>query len=112
MTETLIEAHNPARGLGGIRDYESTLRPLLDRFGFEVLTMFRFDLDVVYDKLAWRRRIAASAGIVNLSTEAADAFDRDLSEMLGDRFPGDTVQTPHRVWGMVGRRRGVEPGTE
>ena len=112
VTEALIEAHNPAWDLGGVRDYEPSLRPLLGDAGFEVLATFRFDVDVEYGTTAWRRRIGASAGIVNLSAEAADAFDRDLSEMLGDRFPGDTVQTPHRVWGMVGRRRGVEPGTE
>ncbi len=100
-TEALIEVHNPAWDLGGIRNYEPTLRPLLDRTGFTVQVTFRFDMDVVYDQLAWRRRIAASAGIVNLSPDEAAAFDRDLVQMLDERFPGDEVHTPHRVWGIV-----------
>ncbi|MBT3246261.1 MAG: methyltransferase domain-containing protein [Actinobacteria bacterium] len=100
-TEALIEAYNPAWDLGGIRNYEPSLLPLLDRVDFKVVVTFRFDLDVVYAEPAWRRRIAASAGIVNLPPEEAAAFDRDLAEMLAERFPGPEVHTPHRVWAIV-----------
>ncbi len=102
-TEELIEAYNPAWDLGGIRDYEPTLRPLLARSGFEVLEMFRFDMDVVYGEVAWRRRIAASAGIVNLTPAEADRFDAELAGLLAERFPGEMVHTPHRVYGLVSR---------
>ncbi len=100
-TEALIEAYNPAWDLGGIRNYEPSLLPLLDGIGFKVVVTFRFDLDVVYEELAWRRRIAASAGIVNLPPGEAAAFDRDLAEILAERFPGVEVHTPHRVWAIV-----------
>jgi len=100
-TEALIEAYNPAWDLGGIRNYEPSLLPLFDRVGFKVLVTFRFDLDVVYAESAWRRRIAASAGIVNLPHEEAAAFDRELAAMLAQRFPGPDVHTTHRVWAIV-----------
>lgn len=100
-TEALIEAYNPAWDLGGIRNYEPSLLPLFDRVGFKVLVTFRFDVDVVYAESAWRRRIAASAGIVNLPHEEAAAFDRELAAMLARRFPGPDVHTPHRVWAIV-----------
>ena len=100
-TEALIQVYNPAWDLGGIRNYEPSLLPLLDRVDFKVVVTFRFDLDVVYEEPAWRRRIAASAGIVNLPPGEAATFDRDLAEMLAERFPGTEVHTPHRVWAIV-----------
>jgi SAM-dependent methyltransferase len=100
-TEALIQAYNPAWDLGGIRNYEPSLLPLLDRVDFKVVVTFRFDLDVVYEEPAWRRRIVASAGIVNLPPGEAATFDRDLAEMLAERFPGTEVHTPHRVWAIV-----------
>ena len=100
-TEALIQVYNPAWDLGGIRNYEPSLLPLLDRVDFKVVVTFRFDLDVVYEEPAWRRRIVASAGIVNLPPGEAATFDRDLAEMLAERFPGTEVHTPHRVWAIV-----------
>jgi hypothetical protein len=47
--------------------------------------------------------VRASAGVgASLSPEAVERFDADLARLLCDRFPGDAVDTPHRVFAVVG----------
>jgi|TARA_B100000678_G_scaffold231771_1_gene200530 hypothetical protein len=38
---------------------------------------------------------------LDLSAEAAAAFDVQLAEVLAERFPGDYLMAPHRVWASV-----------
>jgi hypothetical protein len=67
----------------------------------EVLETFTFDVDVAYQLDSWRRRISASAAILDLDSDQAVAFDAELAEVMSDRFPGDDLLAPHRVWASV-----------
>ncbi len=105
-TEALIEIHNPSWKLGGIRDPGPSVRRQLEDAGLEVLETFTFDIDVPYAVESWHRRIGASAAILDLSAEAAAAFDVQLQKVLTEQFPGDYLITPHRVWASVARSPG------
>ena len=106
VTEALIETHNPSWKLGGIRDPGPSVRRQLGDAGLEVLETFTFDVDVPYAVDSWHRRIGASAAILDLSAEAAAAFDAQLREVLAEQFPGDYLIAPHRVWASVARSPG------
>jgi len=101
VTEALIQTHNPSWNLGGFRDPGPWARRQLDGAGLVELETFTFDVDVSYAVKSWRRRIGASAAILDLSAEATAAFDVELAEVLADRFPGDDLIAPHRVWASV-----------
>ncbi len=106
VTEALIQDVNPAWDLGGIRDPGPEVRTELEGAGFMLVETFSFDVDVPYAVDSWRRRIAASAGIVNLGSAEQAAFDDELAAVLADRFPGGHLAdgrliAPHRVWGSV-----------
>lgn len=102
-TEDLIAAHNPSWDIGGIREPLPPAVEQVERAGLELLETWVEDRDVPYRADSWRHRIGASAGIVNLSPEAAAAFDADLERLLAERFPGDEVVAPHRVSVLVAR---------
>jgi len=106
VTEALIETHNPSWKLGGIRDPGPSVRRQLEDAGLEVLETFTFDIDVPYAVESWHRRIGASAAILDLSAEAAAAFDAQLRKVLTEQFPGDYLIAPHRVWASVARSPG------
>ncbi|HJM72402.1 MAG TPA: class I SAM-dependent methyltransferase [Acidimicrobiales bacterium] len=106
VTEALIETHNPSWELGGIRDPGPSVRRQLEDAGLEVLETFTFDIDVPYAVESWHRRIGASAAILDLSAEAAAAFDAQLRKVLTEQFPGDYLIAPHRVWASVARSPG------
>ena len=106
VTEALIQAHNPSWTLGGVRDPGLEVRRQLGGAGFVVMETFTFDVDVPYTADSWRRRIGASAGILDLSAEAATAFDVQLADLLAERFPGDHLIAPHRVWALVAQSPG------
>ena len=42
-----------------------------------------------------------SAAIIDLNTAGAAAFDAELAGVMADRFPGDSLMAPHRVWASV-----------
>ena len=106
VTEALIETHNPSWKLGGIRDPGPSVRRQLEDVGLEVLETFTFDIDVPYAVESWHRRIGASAAILDLSAEAAAAFDAQLRKVLTEQFLGDYLIAPHRVWASVARSPG------
>ena len=101
VTEALIQAHNPSWNLGGIRDPGPEARRHLSGAGFVVVETFTFDVDVPYSVDSWRLRIRASAAILDLNTAGTAAFDAELAGVLADRFPGDSLMAPHRVWASV-----------
>lgn len=101
VTEALIEVANPSWDLGGIRDPGPAARADLEAAGFVVVDTFAFDIDVPYARDSWRLRMGASAGIVNLDEADRTAFDAELEAVLDERFPGEVLATPHRVWGSV-----------
>ncbi len=101
-TEKLIQEHNPNWKLGGgLGLHPWWLRDLTEA-SFRELETFSYDVNVPYTPEAWRGRVRASAGVgASLSLEAVERFDAALASLLRDRFPGDVVATPHRVYAVV-----------
>jgi SAM-dependent methyltransferase len=101
-TESLILRHNPEwRGSGGFGMYPTWTADLAGA-GFVGIETFSYDVEVTYSREAWRGRIRASAGVAaTLSEEAVRRFDADHQAMLAERFPGDPLNVPHRVWALV-----------
>jgi SAM-dependent methyltransferase len=104
-TEALILRHNPAwRLAGGTGLYPRWLTDLR-LGGFTGIETFSFDLDVAYSHLDWVGRIRASAGVAaSLDPAAVGVFSAELTALLADRFPGDPLLVPHRVWAVTARR--------
>ncbi|MCH7870903.1 MAG: methyltransferase domain-containing protein [Planctomycetes bacterium] len=103
-TERLIEIHNPRWKLGGGNGLHPEFERDVSAGGFRDIETFSFDIEVTYSHEAWRGRIRASAGVgASLPDEAIDAFDRDLTRLLKDRFTDDPLPTPHRLYALVAR---------
>lgn len=100
-TERLIEVHNSDWKLGGGRGLYPEWLPGLSEAGLLDLESFSYDVDVSYTPEAWRGRIRASAGVAALSSDKVAIFDQALAEMLSDRFPGESLQVPHRVFAII-----------
>jgi hypothetical protein len=79
----------------------------LDQAGFRQIECFAYDVDAPYTPEAWRGRIRASAGVgASLSPDAVAAFDRDLEQLLAERYPGAVLPVAHRVFAVLGTRPG------
>jgi SAM-dependent methyltransferase len=103
-TESLIELHNPAWKLGGgLGVHPKWLRDLGEA-GFSGIETFSYDVAVPYTPEDWRGRIRASAGVgASLPREKVLEFDEALAHLLATRFPGEVLQTPHRVFAVIAR---------
>lgn len=103
-TEALIMAHNPAWDMGGgMGLYPQWLRNLGEA-GFHEIETFSYDVMVPYTHESWRGRIRASAGVgASLSPEEVAIFDRELAELLRERFPEPVLGVHHRVSAVLGR---------
>lgn len=106
-TEQLILAHNPAWTAHGGHGLHPRWFADLHAAGFTALQSFSFDVDVIYTPAAWRGRIRASAGVAaSLPEEAVRRFDLAHAALLAERFPGEAVHAPHRVFALMGRKIG------
>jgi len=101
-TEQLIEEHNPAwRMGGGMGMYPRWLRELGEG-GYRHLESYSYDTDAIYTPESWRGRIRASAGVgASLPPDGVAAFDAELAAILRERFPGDRLAIPHRVFTLI-----------
>jgi hypothetical protein len=101
-TERLIEAHNPDWKLGGgLGVHPRWLRDLAEA-AYRGIETFSYDVAVEYPPEAWRGRIRASAGVgATLPPDEVDGFDTALAELLRERFPGERLEVPHRVFAIV-----------
>ena len=101
-TERLIEAHNPDWKLGGgLGVHPRWLRDLAEA-AYRGIETFSYDVAVEYPPEAWRGRIRASAGVgATLPPDEVDGFDAALAELLRERFPGERLEVPHRVFAIV-----------
>ena|ERR1700732_566243 len=104
-TEHLIAEHNPRWTLGGQPGPHSHWFADAAIAGFTDIESFAFDHSVEYSHEAWRGRIRASAG-VGASLEPADVerFDAAHAQLLEERFPGNPLAVPHRVWAVTARK--------
>ncbi len=101
-TESLILQHNPEWGGAGGYGMYPLWAADVSGAGFTGIETFSYDLEVPYTHAAWRGRIRASAGVAaSLNAEAVDSFDVEHAAMLAERFPGETLLVPHRVWALV-----------
>jgi SAM-dependent methyltransferase len=110
LTEEVMVRYNPAydpKRLGfGVGMYPAWLRDAAGA-GFHSIETFSFDVTVGYSHADWRGRVRASAAIgVKLAAEVVQRFDEEHAARLRERFPGDPVGVPHRVFALVA----VAPG--
>jgi SAM-dependent methyltransferase len=101
-TESLILQHNPKwGGAGGCGMYPNWAADVAGA-GFTGIETFSYDIKLPYSHATWRGRIRASAGVAaSLPTEAVESFDNEHAAMLAQRFPGETLLVPHRVWALL-----------
>jgi SAM-dependent methyltransferase len=106
-TEQLIGEHNHEWKLGGRHGIHPLWFKDLAIAGFVDLEAFAFDEPVTYSHEDWRGRVRASGGVgATLSLDAVERFDVALKALLAERFPGDPLTVPHRVWTVTGRNPG------
>jgi SAM-dependent methyltransferase len=104
-TEALILAHNPTWELGGLDGLPTHFVGDLERAGYQRIETFSYDVELAYSPAAWRGRIRASAGVAaRLAPPAVAAFDAELAAVLAERFPGDPLAVPHRVFTILAGR--------
>lgn len=103
-TEQLIMKHNPQWHLGGGYGlYPAWLRDLGEA-GFRQIETFSYDEPAIYTPVAWRGRIRASAGVgASLSPEQVAIFDQELATILAEKYPGEQLAIPHRVFAVIAR---------
>ncbi|HYR97223.1 MAG TPA: methyltransferase domain-containing protein [Candidatus Binatus sp.] len=104
-TEELIEAHNREWKLGrGLGVHPRYFRDLGEA-RFREIESFSYDVSVPYTPEAWRGRIRASAGVgATLPPDRVLAFDGELAALLAERFPGEVLAVPHRVFAVFATR--------
>lgn len=79
----------------------------LEAAEFVQIESFSFDVPVLYSPEGWRGRVRSHAHVGGvLSRRRVDELDRELDRLLRDRFPGQRLEIPHRVFAVLGRRPG------
>jgi SAM-dependent methyltransferase len=74
----------------------------LQTAGFIGIETFSFDVGVSYSHEAWVGRVRASAPIAGtLDADGVRACSHELTAMLHERFTGDPLAVPHRVWAVT-----------
>ena len=103
-TEQLILKHNPQWHLGGGSGlYPAWLRDLGEA-GFRQIESFSYDEPAIYTPIGWRGRIRASAGVgASLPPAQVAVFDQELATILQEKFPGEELAIPHRVFAVIAR---------
>lgn len=104
-TEQLILNYNPDWHLGGGTGlYPAWLRDLGEA-GFRDIQTFSYDEPAIYTPVGWRGRIRASAGVgASLPPEAVARFDEELATILVERYPGEKLAIPHRIFVVMARK--------
>lgn len=109
-TEWLIRQANPRWTLYGGNGRHPGWIEEVRHGGFSQVRSFEYDVTIPYTAVAWRGRIRASAGIgASLTSDEVERFDRAHATMLADRFPGDPLRVPHRIYAVMARAPGEAP---
>jgi len=104
-TEKLIKEHNPPWDADGGAGVHPQYFADLSLAGFRDIESFSFDVSVQYSYEGWLGRIRASSGVgASLPPEAIAHFDSAHRELLARSFPESTLEIPHRVFAVFGRR--------
>jgi len=109
-TEGLLDVFNPqlvspdVRFGHGVGVYPAWFQDVA-RAGFQSLESFSFDVLLPYTPESWRGRMRASNKVgASLLPDAVARFDATLASILAERFPGDSLAIPHRVFALVATR--------
>jgi len=101
-TEALILAHNSRWRFGAGTGIHPEWPADVAIAGFGGIETFSFDEPAIYSHEAWRGRISASAGVAaSMPRDRVEIFDRNLAQVLTERFPADPLAVPHRVFALV-----------
>ncbi len=101
-TEHLIRQANPSWTLYGGNGRHPGWIDEVKQGGFANVRSFEYDIAIPYTAESWRGRIRASAGIgASLAPTDVEEFDRAHARLLADRFPGDLLQIPHRIYAVM-----------
>jgi hypothetical protein len=101
-TENLILQHNPAWSFAGTTGIHPQWLRDLGENGYCDLETFSYDVEVPYTPEDWRGRIRASSGVgASLPDQQIEDFDHELAVMLGNDFPGEVLNIPHRVFAVI-----------
>ncbi len=108
-TESLVLQYNPKWGGAGGYGMYPLWAADVSGAGFSGIETFSYDVEVPYTHVAWRGRIRASAGVTaSLPAEAVESFDNEHAAMLAERFAGEPLGVPHRVWALVAWARELD----
>lgn len=103
-TEDLVLEHNPGWGMAGDTGIYPVAATDAAAAGFAGIETFSFDLDIPYSHEAWRGRMRTCNGVgASLPEPAVAAFDTALARLLAERFPGEPLAVPHRIWALTAR---------
>ena len=101
-TEQLIRQANPRWTLYGGTGRHPGWIDEVRQGEFSEVRSFEYDVLIPYTEAAWRGRIRASAGIgASLTLDEVVAFDHAHARLLADRFPGDLLRVPHRIYAVI-----------
>ena len=104
-TEDIILKYNPTWPMAGNQGIH--IRPLEDlpAAGFEPMEQVSWEVRQPFTHEGWRGRMRTCNGVgASLPPEKVAAFDRELAELLRERWPQEPLQIEHRVWIVVARR--------
>ncbi|MFP2933073.1 class I SAM-dependent methyltransferase [Pyxidicoccus sp. 3LG] len=110
-TEALVERFNPGRPPApherfgrGFGIYPQWFRDVAEA-GFTRLESFTFDVAVPYTHESWRGRVRANWKVgASLPADEVARFDAEHAALLAQRFPGDSLDIPHRVFALIATR--------
>ena len=98
QTEALILKHNPGWRAAACQGVFPEQLTQLAVAGFEDLTSFSYDEDVVFTHESWRGRIRACNGVAaTMTQEEVERFDAELAALLRAHHPAE-LHVLHRVF--------------
>jgi len=107
-TEEIVLSYNPTWKWAGHDGRHPDFIFDLEGAGFAKPRTFDFVRPITFTHEAWRGRIRACNGVLNLPREKISAFDADLECLLSERFPEPLV-VEHRIYGLVADKPATSP---
>jgi len=106
-TEQLILSLNPGWGMAGSMGLQPHWLRQLGERGWRAIESFSWDEEVRYTHDGWRGRTRACNGVgVDMPPSLVARCDDAMARMLRERFPGESLVVPHRVFVVTALRGG------